>query len=117
MEPRRGGIRCPAFGEGYVAGTVLAAGVRSAGTLDQERLRVALAELELTTVFGPYRVSPENGAQIGAQPLVVQIRLGKPQRISARQLILARAFVDVGACDTIRRHADARQQIPPAHGR
>ena len=55
--------------EGYVAGTVLAAALRSAGRLDQERLRAALAELELPTALGGYRVSPENGAQIGFKPV------------------------------------------------
>ena len=63
--------------EGYAAGTVLAAGVRSAGNLDQERLRSALAELEIDTVFGQYRVAPENGAQVGSRPPVVQIRRGR----------------------------------------
>ena len=65
--------------QGYAAGTVLGAAVRSAGTLDQERLRAALAELEHPTVLGEYRVAPENGVQIGARPLVVQIRNGRPQ--------------------------------------
>lgn len=65
--------------EGYAAGTVLAAGVRSSGNLDQERLRAALAELEINTVFGEYRVAPENGAQIGSRPPVVQIRRGRLQ--------------------------------------
>jgi len=65
--------------EGYAAGTVLAAGVRSAGNVDQEGLRRALAELEIHTVFGEYRVAPESGAQIGSQPPVVQIRRGRLQ--------------------------------------
>ena len=55
------------------------AAVRSAGNLDQERLRAALAELELPTVLGEYRVAPENGAQIGFRPAVVQIRKGRPE--------------------------------------
>jgi branched-chain amino acid transport system substrate-binding protein len=68
-----------AAAEGYTAGTVLAAAVRSAGSLDQERLRAALAELELPTPLGEYRVSPENGAQTGFKPVVVQIRKGRPE--------------------------------------
>jgi branched-chain amino acid transport system substrate-binding protein len=68
-----------AAAEGYAAGTVLAAAVRSAGTLDQEKLRAALAELKLTTVLGEYQVARENGAQIGAKPVVVQIRRGRPE--------------------------------------
>ena len=41
-----------AAAEGYVSGTVLAAALRSAGRLDQESLRAALAELELPTALG-----------------------------------------------------------------
>jgi branched-chain amino acid transport system substrate-binding protein len=65
--------------EGYAAGTVLAAAVRSAGTLEQEKVRAALAELEIPTIFGVHKVAPENGVQIGAKPEVVQIRKGRPE--------------------------------------
>jgi branched-chain amino acid transport system substrate-binding protein len=68
-----------AAAEGYTAGTVLAAAVRSAGTLDQENVRAALAELEVMTVLGEYRVAPESGAQIGFKPALVQIRKGRPE--------------------------------------
>jgi hypothetical protein len=30
-------------------------------------------------VLGEYRVAPDSGAQIGARPRLVQIRLGRPQ--------------------------------------
>ena len=66
-----------AAAEGYTAGAVLAAAVRSAGTLDQEKVRSALAGLELETPLGRYRVSPENGAQIGFKPTLVQIIKGR----------------------------------------
>jgi branched-chain amino acid transport system substrate-binding protein len=65
--------------EGYAAGTVLAAGVRQAGTLDQGKVRAALAKLVVPTVFGMYKVTAENGVQIGAKPAVVQIRKGRPE--------------------------------------
>jgi branched-chain amino acid transport system substrate-binding protein len=68
-----------AAAEGYAAGSVLAAAVRAAGTFAQESVRAALAELEIATVLGEYRVAPESGAQIGARPQVVQIRLGRPE--------------------------------------
>jgi branched-chain amino acid transport system substrate-binding protein len=68
-----------AAAEGYAAGTVLAAAVRSAGTLDQQKVRSALAAIEVPTVFGVYKVAPENGVQIGAKPAVVQIRKGRPE--------------------------------------
>lgn len=68
-----------AAAEGYAAGTVLAAAVRQARTLDQENLRKTLAALQIPTVLGPYKVAPENGVQIGAKPVVVQIRKGRPE--------------------------------------
>lgn len=68
-----------AAAEGYTAGLVLAAAVRSAGSLAQEAVRSALAELEISAPLGEYRVSPENGAQLGFRPLVVQIRMGRPE--------------------------------------
>lgn len=68
-----------AAAEGYAAGTVLAAAVRQAGVLVQEKVRSALAALETTTVLGAYKVAPQNGAQIGTTPAVVQIRKGRPE--------------------------------------
>jgi branched-chain amino acid transport system substrate-binding protein len=68
-----------AAAEGYTAGEVLAAAIGAAGSLEQEKVRAALAKLELPTMFGEYRVNPDNGAQIGFQPVVVQIRLGRPE--------------------------------------
>ena len=65
--------------EGYAAGTVLGAGVRNAGTLEQQKLATTLAAMELPTVLGNYKVAYQNGAQIGAKPVVVQIRKGRPE--------------------------------------
>jgi branched-chain amino acid transport system substrate-binding protein len=63
----------------YAAGTVLAEAVRRAGSLDQEKLRAMLAQLETDTVLGGYKVDPETGAQLAAKPAVVQILAGKPE--------------------------------------
>jgi branched-chain amino acid transport system substrate-binding protein len=68
----------PAAAEGYVAGTVAAAAVRAANSLDQERVRSALAALEVETVLGRQRVNPAGGEQIGARPALAQIRNGRP---------------------------------------
>jgi len=64
---------------GYAAATVLAAGVRQAGTLDAPKLRAALAALEVETVLGRYKVDPSSGEQTGIKPAVVQIRKGRPE--------------------------------------
>lgn len=66
----------PAAAAGYAAATVLAGGVHSAGSLDQEKLRAAFAKLELETVLGRYQVNPA-GEQIGIKPAVVQIVKGR----------------------------------------
>ena len=68
-----------AAAEGYTAGEVLAAAVRRAGSVEQEKIRAALVKLELSTIFGDYRVNPDNGAQTGFTPVVVQIRKGRPE--------------------------------------
>jgi branched-chain amino acid transport system substrate-binding protein len=65
--------------QGYAAGTVLAEAVRRAGTLDQAKLRSMLAQLEMGTVLGGYKVDPDTGAQMAARAAVVQIQKGKPQ--------------------------------------
>ena len=67
-----------AAAEGYAAGQVLAAGVRRVGSLDQQKLRTALASIEVQTLYGVYKASAQNGAQVGAKPIVVQIRKGRP---------------------------------------
>jgi branched-chain amino acid transport system substrate-binding protein len=65
--------------EGHAAGTVLAAAVRRTGTLEQEKLRAALAALEVPNALGVYKVAPENGMQVGARPALAQIRNGYPE--------------------------------------
>lgn len=60
----------------YAAALVLEAAVRTAGSLDQARLREALAALETDTPIGRYRVS-EGGVQVGVKPAVVQILKGR----------------------------------------
>lgn len=66
---------------GYTAGTVLAAAASRAGTLDSEKLRAAFASIEVDTLLGRYRVDPATGAQVGMQPVVVQIVNGRAQPV------------------------------------
>ena len=69
----------PAAAAGHAAATVLAGGVQRAGSLDQNRLRAALADLEIETVLGRYQVNPATGEQTGIKPAVVQIVKGRPE--------------------------------------
>ncbi|HKQ31431.1 MAG TPA: amino acid ABC transporter substrate-binding protein, partial [Burkholderiales bacterium] len=56
---------------GYAAGQVLEAAVKKAGSLEPARVRRALFELDIVTVFGRYKVSAA-GKQLGKPIYVVQ---------------------------------------------
>jgi ABC-type branched-subunit amino acid transport system substrate-binding protein len=71
----------PLAAAAYAAGTVLAEGVRRAGTADGAKLRIALAAMEVDTVLGRYKVDPATGAQIGMKPAVTQTLGGRAQPI------------------------------------
>jgi branched-chain amino acid transport system substrate-binding protein len=71
----------PLAAAGYAAGVVLAAGVRRAGSIEPQKLRGALATLEVDTVLGPYRVDPASGAQVGMKPVLLQIVKGRAQPV------------------------------------
>ncbi len=71
-----------AAAEGYAAGTVLAEGVRRAGTAEPRALRAALAGLQTRTVLGSYRVDAATGEQLAAAPVVVQILFGRPEVVA-----------------------------------
>jgi branched-chain amino acid transport system substrate-binding protein len=73
----------------YAAALVLEAGVRKAQGVDTERLRAALAALELDTPIGPYRVDAD-GMQVGAKPAIVQILNGKREIVWPEALATAK---------------------------
>lgn len=73
-----------AAAQAYAAGQVLEKAVRDAGSLEQERLRAALAALETGTVLGGYRIDAETGEQLAAAPPVVQIIVGRPEVVWPR---------------------------------
>lgn len=84
-----GGAPTHLAAEGYAAGKVLEEAVRRAGSLDQEKLREALATLETETPLGGYRVD-KAGLQLAAQPLLVQIRGGRREIVWPEALATAR---------------------------
>lgn len=71
----------PSAAEGYAAATVLAEALRRAGAVNQDKLRAVLAALEMPTVLGRYKVDPQSGEQIGAQPSLVQILHGRAELV------------------------------------
>lgn len=72
--------------EGYAAASVLAEGLRRAGTTDQNKLRDALASLETSTVLGEFKVDPATGEQIASQPALTQIMKGRSEVVWPRSL-------------------------------
>src|SRR5438309_2039444 len=79
-----------AAAQGYAAGTVLGEALRRAGSADQEKLRAALAALELDTVLGRYKVDPKTGEQTGIKAAVVQIETGRPLAVWPPELRAAK---------------------------
>ena len=88
----------------YSAALVLEAAVRAAGSLDQERLRAALAGLETETPIGPYRVG-KGGVQLGARPAVVQILRGRAEIVWPRALATAQLRLPYPRWDQRQVHA------------
>jgi branched-chain amino acid transport system substrate-binding protein len=75
--------------EGYAAAKVLEEAVRRADSIDQEKLREALAALETETPLGPYKVD-KSGAQTAARPLLQQIVRGRRQIVWPESLATAK---------------------------
>ncbi len=75
--------------EGYAAAKVLEAAVRRAGSIETDRLREALAALEIETPLGGYKVE-RTGAQIAARPLLVQIVRGRREIVWPEALATAK---------------------------
>jgi branched-chain amino acid transport system substrate-binding protein len=67
--------------EGWAAATVLAEGLRRAGSSDQQKLRASLASLATETVLGDFRVDPATGEQMATQPALTQILKGRPELV------------------------------------
>lgn len=88
-----------AAAEGYAAGAVLAAGVRSAGSAEPRALRSALAALQMETVLGTYKVDPASGEQLGERPVVVQVLLGRRDIVAPPGIATARVVLPYPAWD------------------
>jgi branched-chain amino acid transport system substrate-binding protein len=66
---------------GFVAGTVLEAAVKQAGSIDTEKVREVLTTLKMGTVMGKHEVDPATYMQIGVRGLLVQVQNGKREII------------------------------------
>ncbi|MBI3988168.1 MAG: amino acid ABC transporter substrate-binding protein [candidate division NC10 bacterium] len=76
---------------GYAAGQVLEAAVTKVGSLDREKIRDTLANLDMVTVYGRYKVD-QDGLAIGHDVFLIQWQHGKkeivwPERYATAKLI------------------------------
>jgi len=67
--------------QAFAAGIVFTECLHRAGSLDDERLLAASRELELTSLFGRFKLDPETGRQIGHQTLLIQWQDGRKKVI------------------------------------
>ena len=67
--------------QAYAAGLIMGRCIEVAGGLDRERLRAAAASLEVTTLFGPFRIDSGTGMQVGHEMLLVEWVRGRRRMI------------------------------------
>jgi branched-chain amino acid transport system substrate-binding protein len=84
---------------GFVAGTVLEAAVKKAGSVDTEKVREVLTTLKLGTVMGKHEVDPAAYTQIGVRGLVVQVQNGKREVIWPEEYRTAEPKLPIPAWD------------------
>jgi branched-chain amino acid transport system substrate-binding protein len=84
---------------GFVAGTVLEAAVKKAGSIDTEKVREVLTTLKLGTVMGRHEVDPKTYMQIGVRGLVVQVQNGKREVVWPEEFKTAEPKLPIAAWD------------------
>lgn len=84
---------------GFVAGTVLEAAVKKAGSLDGEKIRDVLTTLKMGTVMGKHEVDPTAYMQIGVRGLLVQVQNGKREVIWPEEYKTAEPKLPIPAWD------------------
>jgi len=84
---------------GFVAGTVLEAAVKKAGSIDIEKVREVLTTLKLGTVMGRHEVDPNTYMQVGVKGLVVQVQNGKREVVWPEEYKTAEPKLPIPAWD------------------
>ena len=84
---------------GYTAAMVLGEAVKKTGSLDQDKLRETLSQMELETVMGKHKIDPATGMQLGVKGLLVQVKNGKREIIFPEELKTTEAIIPLPAWD------------------
>ncbi|MDZ7792930.1 MAG: amino acid ABC transporter substrate-binding protein [Spirochaetia bacterium] len=72
-------------GAAFAAGQVLARAIEATGSLDNSRLREAIATMDTVTIIGRFKVDT-SGRQIGHNPILIQWQGGKKEVVYPTQL-------------------------------
>jgi branched-chain amino acid transport system substrate-binding protein len=84
---------------GFVAGTVLEAAVKKAGSIDTEKVREALTTLQMGSVMGRHEVDPNTYMQVGVKGLVVQVQNAKREVVWPEEYKTAEPKLPIPAWD------------------
>jgi branched-chain amino acid transport system substrate-binding protein len=84
---------------GFVAGTVLEAAVKKAGSIETEKVREVLTTLKIGSVMGKHEVDPKTYMQIGVRGLVVQVQNGKREVVWPEEFKTAEPKLPIPAWD------------------
>ncbi len=63
--------------QAFATGVIIHEAIQQAGGLEDERLRQAVADLDIHTFYGAFRIDPNSGCQIGHRTLLVQWQKGE----------------------------------------
>ena len=77
----------------YSAMHVFAAAIKQAGSINQEKIRDALATIRVPTLVGTYRVNPANGIQLGYTSYIIQWQNGKQEIVYPGNVATAKPLV------------------------
>ncbi|MEA2821839.1 MAG: branched-chain amino acid transport system substrate-binding protein [Bradyrhizobium sp.] len=84
---------------GFVAGTVLEAAVKKAGSIDAEKVREVLTTLKIGSVMGKHEVDPKTYMQVGVRGLVIQVQNGKREVVWPEEFKTAESKLPIPAWD------------------
>jgi branched-chain amino acid transport system substrate-binding protein len=72
--------------EAYAACLVLQKAIEESGTLDSDKIRVTVNNLDFTTFFGRFKIDSETGLQTGHKMVIIQIQNGERRVVAPSEV-------------------------------
>lgn len=72
--------------EAYAAGLVLQKAIEEAGSLDSDKIRNTINNLEFTSFFGKFKIDTQTGLQIGHKMVIIQIQNGERRIVAPSEV-------------------------------